>query len=523
MEIKRIVSILLVAVLALSMVAGCGEQASTDTENVSIEYWIKNYASAYIDNYDEMASMQIIQEKTGVDIEFIHPVGGQEAEQFNVMIASGDYPDVVENDWTMYQGGILAAVNDNVILGADQYINKDDMPNLFAILEDRPAVAKALKCSDGTINIFPHISDSDTANPYIGPTIRKDWLDKLGLEVPETIEDWYTVLKAFKEQDPNGNGQADEIPYTDDSTFTTNMFSAAFGVSNGPNLNDEGKMVFGPIEEGYKAFLAEMNKWYTEGLMDREYAAQARKNVDYKMTNDVAGAYVGFSGSQMGKYIPARQGTEYKLVATRWPKLSDNSPAYAGYAGLISGLSATNGAAITSGNKNIDATVKLFDFMYGEEAQILRNYGVEGESYNVVDGEYQFTDAIMRDPDGKDPTGMLAHYAIPLWGCMPGISRRDAYDKMSRSYQEQSDAAIAWGDCDTSRLLPSLSFTTEEMEVINVKLANVSTCKNEWTSKFIMGLEPLSKWDQYVAEMKSMGVDDVVKAYQAAYDRYMSY
>lgn len=523
MEVKKIISLLLVAVLALSMVAGCGEQASTDGEAVSITYWIKNYASAYIDNYDEMAGMQAIQDETGVDVEFIHPVGGQEAEQFNVMIASGDYPDVVENDWAGYQGGILAAVNDNVILSVDQFMTKDQMPNYMKFLDGRPDVVKAIKCSDGTTNIFPHLGDSNKANPYIGPTIRKDWLDKLGLEMPETIDDWYTVLKAFKEQDPNGNGQADEIPFTDDGTFTAKMFAAAFGASNALNLDENGKMVYGATTDGYKEYLEVMNKWYTEGLIDREYAAQARKNVDYKMTNDIAGSYVGFSGSQMGKYIPARQGTDFKLVATHWPKKDANSPAYAGYAGLIAETSASKGAAITSMNKNVDATIRLFDFMYGEKASLYLNYGIEGESYNVVDGEYQFSDSIMRDPEGKDPTGLLAKYATPLWGCMPGVTLRDAYDKMSRSYEEQSDAAVKWGECDTSRLLPSLSFTTEEMEVINVNLANVSTCMNEWTSKFIMGLEPLSKWDAYVAEINKMGADKVVAVYQAAYDRYLSY
>ncbi len=524
MELKKIVSFLLVAVLALSLIAGCGETVTTDGENASITYWVQNYASAYIDNYDVMLGMQKIQEETGVDVEFIHPIVGQQAEQFNVMIASGDYPDVIEYNWQAYQGGILTAVADNVIIGVDEFMNKDMMPNYTKLLKEREDIAKKIKCSDGTVNVFPHFEDSLLPNPYIGPTIRKDWLDKLGLEVPETMEDWYTVLKAFKEQDPNGNGQADEIPYTDDASFTTSMFAAAYGGRLGPTLDTEGKIVYGGIVDGYKEFLQEMNKWYTEGLIDREYAAQARKNVDYKMTNDIAGSYVGFSGSQMGKYIPACQDKEgYKIVAAPWPKKDDNSPAYGGYAGLFSDFNPANGAAISSANKSIDATIRLFDYLYGEEGSLLRNYGIEGESYTVENGEYTFTDAIMRDPSGKASTEVLAAYAAPIWGFMPGLTLMDAYNKISRSYEEQSDAAVIWAECDTSLLLPPLTFTTEEMEVINLNQANIVTCANEWTSKFIMGLEHLSKWDQYIAEMMAMGVDKVVAVYQAAYDRYLSY
>lgn len=522
MELKKIVSFVLVAVLALSLVAGCGNNVQTSGDGAKISWWVRNYASAYVDNYDEIAGIQEIQNKTGVDIEFIHPIEGQHTEQFNVMIASGEYPDVVTFEWAAYQGGLLRAVEDGVIKNLDPYITKDTMPNFSKLLEDNPEWAKVNKASDGTRNIFHNYVESLEINPYIGPTIRQDWLDKLGLEVPETIDDWYTVLKAFKEQDPNGNGQADEVPYTDDSTWTTNMFAAAFGVSSGAMLNDAGKIEYGSVTDGYKQFLQTMNKWYSEGLLDREYAAQARKNIDYKMTNDISGAYLGFSGSQMGKYIAARGDDGYKLTAAPWPKKDANSPAYCGYANMKQYINVATGTAVTTQNKFVDETIKLIDYFYSDEGRAFMNYGIEGESYTVENGEYKYTDKIMKDPNGKDPVAVLTSYAIPIWGCLPGVMRLDSYDKISRSYPEQSAAAKTWINADMSHLLPSLSFTTEESAVINKNLADVSTCQSEWTSKFIMGTESFDNWDKYISEMKTMGVDKVVEVYQVAYDRYLN-
>lgn len=134
-----------------------------------------------------------------------------------------------------------------------------------------------------------------------------------------------------------------------------------------------------------------------------------------------------------------------------------------------------------------------------------------------------YTDKIMHDPSGKDPVAVLASYAIPIWGSLPSIMLNDAYDKISRSYEEQSDAAKTWIDADMSHLLPTLSFTAEESEIISTCLADVTTCCNEYSAKYIMGLESFDSWNTYVDKVKSMGVDKVVAAYQAAYDRYLSY
>ena len=111
-------------------------------------------------------------------------------------------------------------------------------PNLKRIIESDPDVKKQIALDDGTIYMFPLLKlDALKLNATSVLIMRQDWLDKLNLKVPTNIDEWYTVLKAFKEQDPNGNGKPDELPFTGNwgpgNLTKLHDFAAAFGVIGG--------------------------------------------------------------------------------------------------------------------------------------------------------------------------------------------------------------------------------------------------------------------------------------------------
>ena len=139
--------------------------------------------------------------------------------------------------------------------------------------------------------------------------IRQDWLDKLGLDMPETLDDWYNVLKAFKTQDPNGNGKADEIPLT--ATFNVRdiyRFGEAFGLYRSGNaecrwdVDDEGKIYFKDTTEEFKKTLEFLNKLYAEGLLDPEYSMAAYDRTTEKINRDLLGALCSDWMSNIGTY-----------------------------------------------------------------------------------------------------------------------------------------------------------------------------------------------------------------------------
>lgn len=516
----RILAAALASVLAVGGLSGC-KAKDEDGESVKLSWWIANSASPIVKDYNEIEAVKKWTEKFNVKIEFVHPSTQQETEQFNIMAASGDFKDIVTYNWNGYTGGPAKASKDGAIIILDDYL-EEYMPNLLGMMKTDQAINYAARDYEGAVTVLPSFTDSVVTEATFGPQIRKDWLDKLGLSVPTTIDEWHTVLTAFKTQDPNGNGQADEIPFMADGTATFTRFTAAFnGVGEGFYVDGEGKIRFGFIEPDFRDFLTTMNQWYEEGLIYAEYAAADAATLDNKMTTGVGGAFVGYSGSAMGKYTAAAraENPDYTLVGTPWPKSADGN-AYCGYTyQAVRGIPG-KGMAISTKNKNVERSLELIDYLYGEEGSTLMNWGIEGESYTKTDDGYHFTDNIMKNSEGKSPVEAISSYALTQWPI--AMKRADAFMELNSVYPEQKDAMTLWSEADISRIMPNLTVSPEEQAEITKVMDDIYLLKKEWQHKLIMGVEPMEKWDEVVEQMKSMGIDKAIEVYQTAYDRYLN-
>ena len=457
-----------------------------------------------------------MQEKNGIEIKFIHPAAGQEAEQFKVMISSKDYPDIIDWQWeTEYPGGMNKAVNDGVIIKLDDYMQY--APHYGKLLEQRADFRNSVKTTDGAILTFNELKDDIGINSYLGPCIRKDWLDRLGLEVPQTIDDWYTVLKAFKTMDPNGNGRADEIPLVDSQEESLQYLSAAWGAFKGRFYEKDGHMVYGSIQPEYKDFLQTMHDWYAEGLIDSELASCSRTNIDAKMLGDTAGAFVGYMGSQMGNYLAQRP--EMNLVGAPWP----TGPAGISYIGMPEMLKTTipgYGSAISTANQHVKETMALLDYNYSEEGIIAQNWGVEGVTFERNGEQLQFLDSVLHDGSGKNPIEAMSPYTLTTWGGYGKVMNGAAYKALMQTYDQQKEASKIWTQGDTSLLLPAFPLTAEESLRISNIMTEARLYENEMYVKMIMGIEPISEFEEYVARMEAIGTSEAAKLYEIAYTRY---
>ena len=184
---KKIAKILS-AVLAIAMVisfAGCSNTTKTDADPNSVTWWLANNVPEFYKNYDELPAFQEIQKNLGIDIVFTHPSAEGAHEQFNIMTASGKFNDIVSYNWNAYAGGPTRAAKDGAIMVLNDYI-EDKMPNFYNYMKDDPELDYAAHGYDGSISVIPAFAESVKPKACYGPTIRKDWLDKLGLEVPES-------------------------------------------------------------------------------------------------------------------------------------------------------------------------------------------------------------------------------------------------------------------------------------------------------------------------------------------------
>ncbi|OZB90670.1 extracellular solute-binding protein [Paenibacillus sp. XY044] len=471
-----------------------------------------------IKTLNDMAAYQETEKKTGIHIEFQHPTAGQEKNQFNLLMSSGDYPDVIEWGWNDYPGGGVGAMNAGIIIPLNDYIEKY-APNLSKLLKDNPDIRKEVSTDDGRIYAFPFLRKDPYLRTYQGLGIRKDWLDSVGLTMPTTIDEWHTVLKAFKEKDPNHNGKADEIPLliTKDTLLNfSNVFLNAWGTSGRFNLKD-GKVVFGPIQPEYKPFLQTMRSWYQEGLIDRDYAGTDAKQKDAKWTGGLLGASELAVGGGIGKYTTAMSAKDpkFNLAGAPYPTLNKGDEPVLGQREPIFN---SVGAAITKDNKHVIETVKWLDYKYGEEGSMLFNFGIEGKSYVMKDGYPIYTDEIMKNPDGLAFATALGKYAIPFGGPFVQDKR---YQEQNASLPQQQEALTTWMNANNDDWLPPLSFTNEESARLASIMTDVNTYRDEMFDKFVMGAEPVDNFGKFVKTIESMGIQEAIDIEQAAYDRYL--
>ena len=187
------------------------------------------------------------------------------------MIASGEYPDAIVYNWSGVNGGIESFVEDGVIYDLTPYI-ETCMPNFSKLLEEHPEIKKDVMTDDGRILTIPYVRLDKELCVYQGPLVRRDWLDKLGLEEPTTPAELKTVLKAFRDKDANGNGKPDEtlggIGF--DNAQGIGCLLWAFGTTWDFHLKD-GKVVYGPVTKEFRDGVEYIADLYKEGLIDPDY------------------------------------------------------------------------------------------------------------------------------------------------------------------------------------------------------------------------------------------------------------
>ena len=513
---------LLLALLLLPVWGLAETQYPIVEEPLTLTYWrrLDSRVATSLKNQGEMFCYQIMEALTGIHVEFIHPPMGQEQEQLNLMIAGGDLPDIIDHYWRQYPGGPSSLIEENIIVPLNDYLQY--APNLEGIYAETPEAKKQAVLDDGTHYYFPFFRIDAEAKAG-GPIIRKDWLEKLGLELPVTVDDWYEMLVAFRDGDPNGNGEADEIPFVSKDNQGTGLESiysltAPFGVIHGFYQKEAGVVGYGPIEEGYRQFLTTLSKWYAEGLIDPDFAATDGNSYDAKITGDRSGAYIGRVNNTLGRYITlkAEQGdNSFDLTGATWPIGPANKP-YNIRGDMVS-LAFDDGAVITTANKHIVESVKWMDYAYGEEGALLFNFGIEGETYNMVDGEPVFSDFFPNSPLGFNTAHAMY---CPSAFSAPMLALGSSF-KQSLAQPQQQQAVDIWAsNGDVSLLLPPMTGNAEQNARLSDIMSDVSTYALEMAVKFIMGTESLENYDNFVSNLERMGIQEAIAIQQEILDGF---
>ncbi|WP_353474543.1 extracellular solute-binding protein [Salipiger sp. H15] len=466
--------------------------------------------------YDETYAVETAaREMTGIHLK--DKTAGRNStdsgEAMNLLLAQGNMPDIV--------GGhlIQQPVNQFGPEGAFLPLNdlvKEHAPHIQAFWDAHPDLLKAISAYDGNYYYIPYLPDGKFGRAWY---IRQDWLDKLGLEQPQNVDEFYEVLKAFRDGDPNGNGLKDEIPYfarqweeVDRLLTLWDARSSGSDTYHDFYVNEDGQVVHPYAQEAYRDGLAHIAQWYAEGLIDPEVFTRGASSRDYLLSENLGGSTHDWFASTSG-YNEALQD---KIEGFNFiPFLPPAS---------VSGVRMEehrripikpDGWAISYQNKHPVETIKYFDFFFTEEGRLLSNFGVEGQTWDMIDGEPVYKPEVLNSDSPVNSQMYLVGAQI----------QRGYWQDYRYEWQWTSEAARAGIELyEANDLLIDqflgVAFDQEEQAVYDKYWPSLRTYMLERQQAWILGSGDVqADWPDYVSTLERMGYDKVIEVMNAAYKR----
>lgn len=477
-------------------------------------------AHPLVEDYKTNTFTKWYEEKTNVHIEWeVMPTQNAE-EKLNLILASGDLPDVILNSpVTLSQ--LMIYGNQGMFLPLNDLI-ENKSTDIKGFLAENKDVEDAITAPDGNIYSLPVINDCYHCTLAEKLWVYQPWLDELGLDMPKTTEDFYKVLKAFKEKDPNGNGKHDEIPIAGSKDlwpypgFMMNAFTY-----NDKYLED-GKIQFPFDKPEWKEGLKYVRELYKDGLLAKESltqdADQLKRIGNSKET--ILGMAIGYwqgdfmsGGGNSGKWmdyvaVPPLKGPDGTQVATYQPSV----PGRASF--IITNQAKNPEVALRWAEGFYDNEVTLRaeageldkDWRWAEEGEV----GINGETAEWVRltsyGEVQNTHWAQMGPLIRTNDFRLSEM----------VSEDQPLEVLLYEETKEKYEPYKLGD---DKVVPPLYFNEEQSAELSELESTITNFVEESNARFISGGEDIEKgWDNYLRTLEGMNFNRYVEIYQEAYD-----
>ena len=555
MSKKKIFSLLLAAIMTMGVVSSCGgndgsssEGSSTDTQSSSAEgseaaaetvegvnlegYPIVNdpmtvtmmgNKAAIHGEWDTLEFFDIMEEMTNISFEFDTPASEVLEEKKNLALNSGTYAEVMfgtnlSRDQQVKYGsqGILLPLEDLI----EEYC-----PNIMACFEANPGFRESITAPDGHIYAMAQITTAPIA--LTGSMwVNTEWMDTLGIadeDLPTTVEGFQELLTRFRDEDPNGNGEQDEVPFVifDDADKGMSLYNNMlpwFGVlSPSFYVDDDGVIHYGMIEENAKVGMEYIHNLYAEKLIDNDCFVTGAAEAQAKGAEGRVGS--GFHA--LPRFVFGNMTIEKEAT---YPGIgafsSEVNPERICTMGT--GLSQGTFALTDKCSEEVQvAMMRWVDYLYSEEGSWLIHYGPEGHIWEPSPNNPDMA-VYIQPEDGRNTEEVRGGEITPDCGvaCPKWVrpTTEGAWDDV------QQQARIQWSEKNLNpyakMTLPDMFFTTEEQAELDVLSTDLSKYMTENNAKFITGDQSFDEWDAYVQGYKDMGIDRMIEIYQTAYDRW---
>lgn len=468
-------------------------------------------------SYEQMPSLPIIEEKTGVKLDFLEPSDSAATEQFNLMIVSGDYPDLV-GVGQYYTGGTTMAYQDGVCLDLTDLLPAN-APDFYALVQNLDDYSKkTIYNEEDQILALTGINDSTKVYRESGLAARYDWLEQWGMEVPTTVEGLYQYAKMAKAEYDCA------FPIFIDNSSVTGGFTQAFGIPGfSIGMSDLALMMNGKTVESsvssdnFKKYIEYINKIYSEGLVAKDFYS-ATYGPDYinAFVSADGCAVCNIMGDKFETMRKAAKDPDFKFAAI--PNLVLNEGDTYQFQPKTSQAGGMNGSiSISTCCQSPETALKYLNWFFTKEGSLLSTYGIEDKTYTLdADGNPQFTDFVLNNPDGFNLMTVKNCYTNPI---LPSLGNQEALYNTYADYQKE--AMELWAEGGDECSMPTLSLSGEEASEYAALATDISSYVSETVLKWMVGEEVLTDeaWSAYKEQLKTMGINRALEIYQGAYDR----
>lgn len=486
-----------------------------DGATFSISMMINPQLASYFAGYEDNPSWQEYSKRTGVNFEFQNISAMNIGEQYNLMFASGDYPDIMHSGLSYYSSGPDSAVNDGVIVDLAPYL-EEYAPNYLYWIDKVDGFAN-ITTDEGYRPGFVHILDTPSITRS-GPVTRGDWMEALNIDTPNTIDKLHDMLLAmYREYGAQCEFDASASAFS--GAWGTNLTISTFPSVSYPIYQVDGQVVYGPVTDEAKDYLKTMKSWLDEGILYKDFAT--RTSNFGTLSDFAAGVFSYYNGDTDALATANAYFTDPNATIVALPyavrQEGDVIP-FDGYHTSTSTLTGQGTFSITSSCPDVELAVSVLDWRYSEEGSFLFNYGIEGISFEYdANGEPQYTDLIVKNENGLSATWLAAVY-MDEYGYVEKYTKFD-----SQMTQQQLEAREIWSDHVESLydLPKALTLTAEESELFSKNMADIASYTSESILKMLTGEMDIDQdYGTFVDTIYSMGLQDCIDCYQAALTRY---
>lgn len=488
--------------------------ASEETQTLTVATHT-GWAASLEPASNDLPVYQELERLSGVHIEWENIQVKNYAEVMKARLAAGvNLPDVINMSLL---GDIAQHGRDGLIIPLNDLL-EEFAPNINKWWETGTnGIYKILDTSpDGNIYgvgnyVLPHYLSQ-------GPLWNRTWLDNVGISgLPETQADMMNALRLFRDADPNRNGEKDEIPLVPAAgrgylRILGNIYGFEYSIVSDYNVDENGQAYWIFQSPRMKEYLTWLNQLYTEGLLDKAYATDSWTETLEKASNNRVGlitCWTTFARIYSGVHPDGKADGSIPMFVNGPPIEGPYGDKFFVKREIYGG----DQMAITKDSEKPEVAMRWIDFIRNsEEALMLQNFGILGESYRMVDGEIETigTEDSPFDNKLRALGGSQPPYAHLQW----------AYAWDFRNPQWVLDNNNYYQKYYKAPSFPQVRPTADEQEVLNRLQADLNTYKTEWFDKFVTGQEPLSKFDEFVERLNKLGAAEVTSVRQQQYERY---